>query len=59
MAFLEIYDDNGKVDSVLFPETYARFKKDLSYGVVYLGEGNVEERNEKKQFVIKYIKTVD
>jgi len=59
MAFLEIYDDNGKMDSVLFPETYARFKKDLGYGVVYLGEGNVEERNEKKQFVIKYVKSVD
>lgn len=55
MAFLTIFDDSDQMDSVIFPLAYRRFKDILTIGDIYVGEGNVEERNERKQFIINNI----
>ena len=58
MAFLEIFDDTERVDSVLFPTFYQKFKSILVQGAIYVGEGNVDERNNKKQIIFNNIYTV-
>ena len=52
MAFLQIYDDSGKMDAVLFPDTYRRYKRVLTEGEIYLGRGKTEIRNNRIQFII-------
>jgi DNA polymerase-3 subunit alpha len=59
MAFLQIYDDSGKMDAVLFPETYRRFKNILTEGGIYLGRGKTEIRNNRKQLIINHIETLN
>ncbi|MDD4000436.1 MAG: OB-fold nucleic acid binding domain-containing protein, partial [Bacilli bacterium] len=56
MAFLTIYDDTDEMDAVMFPSTYESFKHHLELNSIYLGEGNIEERNGKKQYIIKILK---
>lgn len=55
MAFLTIFDDSDQMDSVIFPLAYRRYKDILTIGAIYVGEGNVEVRNERKQFIINNI----
>ncbi|HNZ50585.1 MAG TPA: DNA polymerase III subunit alpha [Bacilli bacterium] len=59
MAFLEIYDDNGRMDGVLFPKVYERYQNLLHEGRIFLGEGSLEERQNKKQFVLRNLRTLE
>jgi DNA polymerase-3 subunit alpha len=58
MAFLTVYDDTDEMDAVMFPAVFAQYKNNLNTNGIYLGEGNIEERNNKKQFVIQKIKII-
>ncbi|XMB73174.1 DNA polymerase III subunit alpha [Mycoplasmatota bacterium WC30] len=56
MAFLEIEDLFITIDSVVFPQTYARYKSMLKVGQVYIFVGKKDYRNNKLQVVIDSIK---
>ena len=56
MAFLELSDESGEVDGVLFSEKYDEFSSILKYGKVYLAKGKAEVRNERMQVVIEALK---
>ena len=58
MAFLSITDDADEIDAVLFPDVYLQYKYHLETNGIYLGEGNVEERNGKLQFIVKKLKSM-
>lgn len=58
MAFLTVFDDTDEVDVVIFPLDYKKYKNILEVNKVYLAEGDVEIRNEKKQFVLKTINLI-
>lgn len=55
MAFLTVYDESSELDVVCFTNEYSRYKNILAIGEVYIAVGDVEIRNEKKQFVLKSI----
>lgn len=55
MAFLEIEDGLGKIDAVLFPETYLKVQPILKQGALALFVGSISIRNESKQLVIDRI----
>lgn len=55
MAFLTVYDESSEMDVVCFTAEYSRFKSILAIGEVYVAVGDVEIRNEKKQFVLKQV----
>ncbi|MCK9470588.1 MAG: DNA polymerase III subunit alpha [Bacilli bacterium] len=55
MAFLSVYDESDEIDVVCFSNEYERFKNVLKIGAVYVAAGDVEIRNDKKQFVLKTI----
>ncbi|MGD9604890.1 MAG: DNA polymerase III subunit alpha [Bacilli bacterium] len=59
MAFIEMFDDNGRLDGVLFPKIYEKYQNLLHEGQVFLGEGSLEERNNKKQLVIRNLRTIE
>ena len=55
MAFLEIYDETGELDVVVFPQIYSKYKQSFQTKSVYLFEGMVEVRNDKKQLVLENV----
>ena len=55
MAFLEIYDETGELDVVVFPQIYGKYKQSFQTKSVYLFEGMVEVRNDKKQLVLENV----
>jgi DNA polymerase-3 subunit alpha len=58
MAFLSLTDDTEEIDAVLFPNVYSQYKYHLETNGIYLGEGNVEERNGKLQFIVRKLKSM-
>jgi len=53
MAFLQIYDDTDIMNAVLFPDAYLQYENELENDKIYYLTGNVEERNNELQFIIK------
>jgi len=58
MAFLEINDDVDTIDAVVFPRVYQEHSEKLGYGIVYVGEGKVDIRDNKKQMILENIYVV-
>lgn len=58
MAFVTIYDDTEEIDGVMFPKTYAGYRNELTLNAIYLGEGNIEMRNNKKQYIFNKLKSI-
>ena len=58
MAFITIADETDRIDAVLFPETFAKYKGIIKNGGIYLGKGKVEIRNEKLQMIFENIAIV-
>lgn len=56
MAFLELIDESGEIDGVLFSANYEKYKDILHHNQVYLAQGTVDLRNDNIQFVIDYLK---
>jgi DNA polymerase-3 subunit alpha len=58
MCFVEIEDQLSSFEGVIFSETWVRNKDLILKGNVYLFEGNLDFRNNKKQLVIENIKEI-
>lgn len=58
MAFLNISDQSGDVEAVLFPNEYAKFSGKIKKGNVYLLTGKPEIRNEHVQYIIQDVKDI-
>ncbi|MED1437143.1 DNA polymerase III subunit alpha [Aeribacillus composti] len=58
MAFLNISDQSGDVEAVLFPNEYAKFSGKIKEGNVYLLTGKPEIRNEHVQYIIQDVKDI-
>ncbi len=58
MAFLTIFDDTDEIDAVMFPRVYHQYKGDLIVNGIFLGEGQIQERNSKKQLIVENIRTI-
>lgn len=53
MAFLSISDQSGESEAVVFPSPYKKFGHLLVQGALIVIEGSIEEREGKKQFIVK------
>ncbi|MGN9864244.1 DNA polymerase III subunit alpha [Bacillus swezeyi] len=52
MAFLELSDESGEMEAVVFPEQLRQFSPILKEGASIFAEGRLETRNEKRQLII-------
>jgi DNA polymerase-3 subunit alpha len=52
MAFLELSDESGEIEAVVFPEQFRQLSPILEEGVSLFAEGRLETRNEKRQLII-------
>jgi DNA polymerase-3 subunit alpha len=52
MAFVSIFDETDELDAVMFPLVYQNYKNKIAVNKLFLGTGNVEERNGKLQYII-------
>jgi DNA polymerase III subunit alpha len=53
MAFLTVSDQSGEIEAVVFPAVYKRLSPLLKQGTLMMIEGSMEEREGKKQFIIR------
>jgi DNA polymerase III subunit alpha len=58
MAFLTVSDQSKEMDATIFPNEYAQFFPMLKKGEVVYIEGTVEERMDKKQFIVKHVQSI-
>ncbi|NPC93715.1 DNA polymerase III subunit alpha [Bacillus sp. WMMC1349] len=59
MAFLELSDESGEIEAVVFPDQLRQFSQVLEEGVSLYAEGRLETRNEKLQFIIQKATLID
>ena len=59
MAFLEGDDECSLVSLIIFPQTYQKFKFILFSDKMFLVNGKVEKRNNKKQIIVNKIQQAD
>jgi DNA polymerase III subunit alpha len=59
MAFLEIGDESGEMEAVVFPNVYRNNMPLLKEGNILLFGGNVEDRNDKLQFIVNQLETME
>jgi DNA polymerase III subunit alpha len=59
MAFLEIGDESGEMEAVVFPNVYRNNIPHLKEGNILLFGGNVEDRNDKLQFIVSQLETME
>lgn len=57
MAFVQIEDDEGDVELVLFPRAYANASSHLQKGSAVLVEGRVQTRDDKMSFIAERMQT--
>ncbi|OAT84506.1 DNA polymerase III subunit alpha [Bacillus sp. MKU004] len=59
MAFLEISDETGDMEAVVFPAVYRQIMTLLKEGNVLCFDGKIEERNNKLQLIINRVQTIE
>ncbi|EKN65082.1 DNA polymerase III DnaE [Neobacillus bataviensis LMG 21833] len=59
MAFLTVSDASGEMEAVVFPTVYKRFQSLLRQGNFLLIEGKIEDRDEKRQFIIQQMSDLE
>ncbi|BCB05117.1 DNA polymerase III subunit alpha [Bacillus sp. KH172YL63] len=59
MAFLEIGDETGEIEAVVFPNVYKNNMIQLKEGNILLFGGNVENRNDKQQVIVNTVETME
>jgi DNA polymerase-3 subunit alpha len=59
MAILELEDQQGKVDAVVFPKTYELIKLKLISGSIWIFYGNVSQRDDKYNLIVDELVDAD
>ncbi|CEI84491.1 DNA polymerase III subunit alpha [Oceanobacillus oncorhynchi] len=59
MAFLTVSDEDKKMDAVLFPDLFRQISNQLEEEQLVWMRVTVEERNQKRQFILKEIAALD
>jgi len=59
MAFFTISDEGGDMEAVAFPEQYKHAAVELAAGNILMIQGNLEERDGKRQLIIKDVYSLD
>ena len=59
MCFIELDDQLSSVEAVVFSDVWNHVKSFLTKGEVYLFEGEIEVRNDRRQIKINQIKTIE
>nr|WP_100331832.1 DNA polymerase III subunit alpha [Bacillus xiapuensis] len=55
MAFLRFSDASGEIEGVVFPEVYRKSSHWLTKGEILYVEGDTEERNGRRQFIVRAV----
>ncbi len=59
MAFINVMDETGERDAVLFPEVYRKYATTIEKGTAVFITGSAEERNHTVQLVVQMIQLLD
>ncbi|WP_203361494.1 DNA polymerase III subunit alpha [Bacillus sp. REN10] len=59
MAFVQCSDASGEIEGVLFPGVYRNTATFLQEGSILFLKGDTEERNGRKQFIVKSVQTTE
>lgn len=59
MAFVQLSDESGEIEGVIFPAIYRQVATLVQDGMIFLLKGDVEERNGRKQLVVKHVQTAE
>lgn len=59
MAFLEIDDGSGKIESTIFPKTYEKISGDLEMGKIAIFEGKIDEYKDELKLMLNTVQDVD
>ncbi|HEY9577159.1 MAG TPA: OB-fold nucleic acid binding domain-containing protein, partial [Pseudobacillus sp.] len=59
MAFIHCSDSSGEIEGVLFPPSYRIYSALLEKGITLYLTGNVEERNGRKQLIVKSVYRIE
>lgn len=52
MAFIQIFDETGSVEAVVFPKVYARIKETLNVNQVIILKGNINQRDRRISVIV-------
>lgn len=55
MAIVSVVDDTGRVDGLIFPRTYDKYKQFISESMPLIIKGTVNEREERRSLIINEI----
>ncbi|WP_017756097.1 DNA polymerase III subunit alpha [Calidifontibacillus oryziterrae] len=58
MAFLQLSDETGEIDAVVFPNTYKKYVKSIKKGEILFINGKVEERAGQLQLIINQLSSI-
>ncbi|QJX63411.1 DNA polymerase III subunit alpha [Niallia circulans] len=58
MAFIQLSDQSGEMQGVIFPTIFKKYQSLLNSGEIVYLEGKCEERNGNKQFVIQLVESM-
>ncbi|MFD2681573.1 DNA polymerase III subunit alpha [Bacillus seohaeanensis] len=59
MAFLQISDESGDIEAVVFPSVYRKHMNKIQEGAIQLFEGKLEIRNEKLQLIVNTVESIE
>lgn len=59
MAFIQLSDQSGDIQGVIFPTVFKKYQSLLISGEMIYLEGKCEERNANKQFVIQIAESME
>ncbi|MFN2747660.1 DNA polymerase III subunit alpha [Bacillus sp. z60-18] len=59
MAFLELSDESGEMEAVVFPEQFRQLSPILEEGAQVFAEGRIETRNEKRQLIVASVSLLE
>jgi len=59
MAFVKLSDEHGEIEGVIFPDTYKKYSAFVKIGELVYIQGHLEERMNKKQWVIQHMEHLD
>ena len=58
MAFLEVIDQSGNEELIMFSDTYLKYKDYLDFNHLYLINVRISKRNDKMSFIINKVEKV-